>query len=110
MFLKIFAYLYPVKFIITFLMNIFISNLSYGLTEADLKKAFEEYGEVQLVKIITDKFTGRSKGYGFVEMDDEAGKAAIEGLNGATFKDRAINVAIARPKEDRDNRDTRRRY
>ncbi len=91
-------------------MNIFISNLSYAVTEADLQKAFEEYGEVQLVKIITDKFTGRSKGFGFVEMADDAGKAAIEGLNGATFRDRAINVAVARPKEDREERAPRRRY
>ncbi len=83
-------------------MNIFISNLSYSLTEADLQRAFEEYGEVQSVKIITDKFSGRSKGYGFIEMPDDAGKAAIEALNGATFKDRAINVAAARPKEDRE--------
>lgn len=91
-------------------MNIFISNLSYSLTESDLQKAFEEYGEVQSVKIITDKFSGRSKGYGFVEMADEAGKAAIEGLNGANFKDRAINVAVARPKEDREDRGERRGY
>lgn len=88
-------------------MNIFISNLSYGLTEADLKAAFEEYGEVQLVKIITDKFTGRSKGYGFVEMSDEEGKVAIESLNGATFKDRVINVAEARPREERSDRGER---
>ncbi|MDD2594683.1 MAG: RNA-binding protein [Bacteroidales bacterium] len=85
-------------------MNIFISNLSYSVKEADLQKAFEQYGEVQLVKIITDKFTGRSKGFGFVEMSDENGQAAIDALNGTTFFDRELKVAVARPKEEREDR------
>lgn len=85
-------------------MNIFISNLSYNLSEEDLQRAFEEYGTVELIKIIRDKFTGRSKGFGFVEMSDEEGKAAIDGLNGASFGDRAINVAVARPRENSERR------
>ncbi|HAN78519.1 MAG TPA: RNA-binding protein [Bacteroidales bacterium] len=74
-------------------MNIFIGSLPFSLSEGDLKSYFEEYGEVSTVKIITDKFTGRSKGYGFVEMpsDDEAQKA-IDELNGAEVGGRTIVV------------------
>lgn len=84
-------------------MNIFVSNLNYVIKDDDLRKAFEEYGEVSSAKVITDKFSGRSRGFGFVEMSDEDGQKAIEGLNGASLQDKVINVAVARPREDRSN-------
>lgn len=77
-------------------MNIFVGSLPYRLEEADLKELFEAYGEVNSVKIITDRETGRSKGFGFVEMsDDEAAQNAISGLNGADVSGRAIAVSQA---------------
>ncbi len=83
-------------------MNIYVSNLSYNVQDEDLRSYFAEYGEVSSAKVITDKFTQRSKGFGFVEMpDDEAAKKAIEELDGATVDGRGIKVMIARPKEER---------
>ena len=85
-------------------MNIYCGSLHYDLTEDDLKQLFEQYGEVSSVRIITDKFTGRSKGFGFVEMGDaEAGNRAVEELNGTEVKGRTIRVneSIDRPREDR---------
>ncbi|MDD2288431.1 MAG: RNA-binding protein [Bacteroidales bacterium] len=82
-------------------MNIFVSNLSYAITDEDLRQAFEEYGEVSSAKVITDKFTGRSRGFGFVEMSDESGQKAIDELNGASFDKKIINVSVARPREER---------
>jgi len=80
-------------------MNVYVGNLSYDLSEEDLKTAFEEYGEVTSAKIISDRYSGRSKGFGFIEMssDDEA-KAAIEGLTGKELAGRAIVVNEARPR------------
>ena len=80
-------------------MNVYVGNLSYDLSEEDLKTAFGEYGEVTSAKIISDRYSGRSKGFGFIEMssDDEA-KAAIEGLSGKELAGRAIVVNEARPK------------
>lgn len=80
-------------------MNIYTGNLSYDLSEEDLKAAFEEYGEVTSAKIISDRYSGRSKGFGFVEMssDDEA-KAAIEALSGKELGGRTLVVNEARPK------------
>ena len=80
-------------------MNVYVGNLSYDLSEEDLKSAFEEYGEVTSAKIVSDRYSGRSKGFGFIEMtsDDEA-KAAIEGLTGKELAGRAIVVNEARPK------------
>ena len=74
-------------------MNIFVGSLPWSIEEADLRESFEAYGTVDSVKIITDKFTGRSKGFGFVEMsnDDEA-QAAIEKFNGQDIGGRALNV------------------
>ncbi len=88
-------------------MNIYVGNLSYDLSENELRQAFEEYGEVSSVKIITDRYTGRSRGFGFVEMpDDEQAKNAIDGLNGKELKGRQLNVNEARPRpERRENRD-----
>ena len=80
-------------------MNVYVGNLSYDLSEEDLKSAFEEYGEVTSAKIISDRYSGRSKGFGFIEMtSDEEGKAAIEGLTGKELAGRAIVVNEARPK------------
>ncbi len=85
-------------------MNIFVAKLSFDTTESDLRDAFEEYGEVDSVKIIFDKFTQRSKGYGFVEMaDEDAGMNAINDLNGASLDGRDIVVKKAEPRERRDN-------
>ena len=80
-------------------MNVYVGNLSYDLSEEDLKTAFGEYGEVTSAKIISDRYSGRSKGFGFIEMssDDEA-KAAIEGLAGKELAGRAIVVNEARPR------------
>ena len=74
-------------------MNIFVGSLPFSLEEAKLKELFEEFGEVTSVKIISDKYSGRSKGFGFVEMsDDEQAKKAIEGLNGTEVEGRSIVV------------------
>ena len=82
-------------------MNIFIGSLPFSLEETELKEFFEEFGEVTSAKIITDKFTGRSKGFGFVEMpDDEAAKKAIEELNGAEVSGRSIVVNKAEERKD----------
>jgi RNA recognition motif-containing protein len=82
-------------------MNIYVGNLSYDLGEEDLKKAFEEFGQVESAKIITDTYSGRSKGFGFVEMSDEAqAQSAIDGLNGKDLKGRALNVNQARPRSE----------
>ena len=80
-------------------MNVYVGNLNYDLSEDDLKKAFEEFGEVTSAKIISDRYSGRSKGFGFVEMssDDEA-KAAIEALSGKELNGRTMVVNEARPK------------
>jgi len=92
-------------------MNIYVGNLHYGVTEDELKELFEEYGEVMSVKIITDKYSGRSKGYGFVEMsDNKEAQKAIENLNEADLKGRNIRVNQAREREDNPRRDNRSRY
>jgi RNA recognition motif-containing protein len=86
-------------------MNIFVAKLNFDTHDSDLKGAFEEYGDVESVKIIMDKFTGRSKGYGFVEMpNDEDGENAIRGLNNSELDGRTIVVKKAEPRERRDNR------
>ncbi len=83
-------------------MNIYVGNLSRQTTEDDLRKAFEGFGQVESVNIIMDKFSGESRGFGFVEMPskDEAQKA-IEEMNGKDLMGRAVNVNEARPKTDR---------
>ncbi len=82
-------------------MNIYVGNLSNEVTEEDLKQAFETFGEVESVKIIKDKYTNRSKGFGFVEMASKAeGQSAIDGLNGKELKGRALNVNEARPRTE----------
>src|ERR1044072_7682565 len=85
-------------------MNIYVSNLGFSVQDEDLKEYFEEYGEVTSAKVITDKFTNRSRGFGFVEMPDEsAGQKAIKELNGAVVEGRSISVTVARPREERSN-------
>jgi cold-inducible RNA-binding protein len=82
-------------------MKIYAGNLSYEVTEEDLRQAFEQSGQVESVSIINDKYTGRSKGFGFVEMPSDAeGQAAIEGLNGKELKGRTLNVNEARPRTE----------
>jgi len=82
-------------------MNIYVGNLSYEVTEDDLRAAFEEFGQVESVAIIKDKFSGKSKGFGFVDMPAKAeGQSAIDGLSGKELKDRALNVNEARPRTE----------
>ena len=83
-------------------MNIYVSNLSFNIQDEDLREFFAPYGEVTSAKIIMDKMTNQSRGFGFVEMsDDEASKKAIAELDGTTVDNRTIKVMEARPKEDR---------
>ena len=82
-------------------MKIYAGNLSYEVTEEDLRQEFLAYGEVTSVSIITDRISGRPKGFGFVEMaSNSEGEAAITGLNGKTLKERTIVVNEARPRTD----------
>jgi RNA recognition motif-containing protein len=82
-------------------MNIYVGNLSYEVNEEDLQEAFKAFGQVESVKIITDKYSGQSKGFGFVEMPSKAeGQSAIDGLNGKELKGRTINVNEARPRSE----------
>jgi RNA recognition motif-containing protein len=86
-------------------MNIFVGSLPFSLEEADLRELFEAYGEVSTVKLISDRETGRSKGFGFVEMtDDESAQKAITGLNGTDVKGRSIAVSQAEEKKPSDRR------
>ncbi|HTQ66887.1 MAG TPA: hypothetical protein VMI12_18975 [Puia sp.] len=86
-------------------MNIFVSNLGFGINDAELNKLFASYGAVMSSKVILDKFTNQSRGFGFVEMsDDNAAKAAIDGLNGTMVEGRSIKVNEARPKEEQNNK------
>ncbi|MGB7292387.1 MAG: RNA-binding protein [Thermodesulfobacteriota bacterium] len=83
-------------------MNIYVGNLSYEVSEEDLRSAFEEFGQVVSASIIKDKYTGESKGFGFVEMPSlEEAQAAISALNGKELKGRAINVNEARPRTEK---------
>ena len=85
-------------------MNIYVSNLSFNVQDDDLRGFFETYGEVTSAKVITDKLTGRSRGFGFVEMsDDSAAKTAISELDGGMVEGRAIRVNEAKPREERSN-------
>nr|WP_294936280.1 RNA-binding protein [uncultured Flavobacterium sp.] len=86
-------------------MNIFVGSLPFSIDEADLRESFEAYGAVNSVKIITDKFTGRSKGFGFVEMEnDSEAQKAIDELNGATVGGRTIVVNKSEPKPEGERR------
>ncbi|MDA3892822.1 MAG: RNA-binding protein [Salinivirgaceae bacterium] len=81
-------------------MNIYVGNLNYKVEEESLKKVFSEYGTVESVKLIQDKMSGRSKGFGFVEMlDDTQGQQAIDSLNGSEYLDRKMVVNVARARD-----------
>lgn len=82
-------------------MNIYVGNLAYEVTEEDLQKAFEGFGQIETVKIIKDNQSGRSKGFGFVEMPDSAdAHSAIEGLDGKELQGRKLKVNEARPRTE----------
>jgi cold-inducible RNA-binding protein len=84
------------------LKNIFVGNLSFNTSEEELRHLFEPYGQIDRISILTDRETGRSRGFGFVEMvNAEEGEKAIAALNGSQFGGRAINVNEARPKAER---------
>ncbi|HCJ11665.1 MAG TPA: RNA-binding protein [Opitutae bacterium] len=83
-------------------MNIYVGNIAYSTTETEVRAVFESYGVVSSVKIIMDKFSGESRGFGFAEMpNDTEAKAAIEGLNGSELAGKALVVNEARPREER---------
>lgn len=83
-------------------MNIYISGLSYGTSDADLTTLFTEFGEVSSAKVIFDRETGRSRGFAFVEMNNDAeGQKAIDELNGAEYDQKVISVSVARPRTER---------
>ena len=85
-------------------MNIYVSNLSFNVADEDLREFFAEYGEVSSAKIIMDRATGNSRGFGFVEMpNDEQAKKAIQELDGGVVEGRTISVTIAKPREERPN-------
>lgn len=86
--------------------NLFIGNLAFATTDDSLKAHFEAIGEVSSARVVTDRETGRSRGFGFVEFSDEANnQKAIDELNGKTLDGREINVTVAQPKESRPRRD-----
>ena len=83
-------------------MNIFVGNLAYSATDHDLRQLFEPYGDVDTINIITDRYTGQSRGFGFIEMPNSAAaKAAIQGLQGKELGGRTLNVNEAKPREPR---------
>ena len=85
-------------------MNIYVGNLSFDATETDIQNAFDPYGEVNSVNIIKDRDTGRSRGFGFVEMKDKQdGQTAIDGVNLKEIAGRAVTVNEARPRAERSN-------
>ncbi len=83
-------------------MNIYVGNLSFDATEDQIREAFEAFGEITSVNVITDRDSGRPRGFCFVEMaNDDEGKAAIAGLNGEPMNDRELKVSEARPRENK---------
>ena len=87
-------------------MNIYVGNLPFELTDEELEAAFTEFGEVSSARVIIDRFSGRSRGFGFVEMPtDSEGEAAIAAMNGKEMMGRPLTVNVARPREERPRRD-----
>jgi len=83
-------------------MNIYVGNLMFDVSESTLREAFEEFGQVTEVRLIMDKYSGKSKGFGFIEMPDKAeAEKAMSEMNGKEFMGRALNVNEAKPKPDR---------
>ena len=92
-------------------MNIYVSNLSFAVQDEDLREFFAEYGEVSSAKVIMDKYSNCSKGFGFVEMpDDAAAQKAIAELDGGMVEGRAIKVMVAKPREERSNNNSKPSY
>ncbi|MBU3742107.1 MAG: RNA-binding protein [Candidatus Kapabacteria bacterium] len=92
-------------------MNIYVGNLPYSTGDGDLRQMFEEFGAVDSASVVKDKFTGRSRGFGFVEMPDgDAGSRAIESMNGRSMGGRNLVVNEARPREERPRFERRDRY
>ncbi len=88
-------------------MNIYVGNLSFQVAEDELKKAFEAFGQTSSVSVIKDKFSGQSRGFGFVEMPQKSeAEAAIDGLNGKILGDRPLMISEARPRESRSSGDS----
>ncbi len=85
-------------------MNIFVSNINYATKDYELQDLFSEFGEVSSVKIITDKETGRSRGFGFIEMEDAEGQQAVDALNQKEFNGKTLNVSEAKPREEKPRR------
>ena len=85
--------------------QIYVGNLPYRSTEEEVKDLFAQYGEVNSVKLITDRETGRARGFGFVEMEDSDAQAAIEALDGKEFEGRVLKVNEARPRQPRQRRE-----
>jgi RNA recognition motif-containing protein len=88
-----------------FIMKLYVANLPNSTTEDELTAEFKEYGEITSLKIITDRETGRSRGFGFVEMPDNAARKAIEGLNDSTMQGRQIAVSVAQERRQTNRRD-----
>ena len=89
-------------------MNIYVGNLSFDTSEENLRQAFEAHGEVSSVNIITDKYSGKSRGFGFVEMsDDDTAQSTIEAMNGQDIDGRTIVVSEAKPRQDKGDRGNR---
>ena len=87
-------------------MNIYVGSLPFEVTDEDLEAAFTEFGEVSSARVIIDRFSGRSRGFGFVEMPtDSEGEAAIAAMNGKEMMGRPLTVNVARPREERPRRD-----
>ncbi|HEY6435510.1 MAG TPA: RNA-binding protein, partial [Ignavibacteriaceae bacterium] len=94
-----------------FQMNIYVSNLGFSVNDQDLKNLFAAYGTVTSAKVIMDKMTSQSRGFGFVEMpDEEAAKKALNELNGSMADGRSIKVTEARPREENNNRSSNKRW
>ncbi len=92
-------------------MNIYVGNLAYGVTQDDLREAFAAFGQVESANLITDKFTGDSKGFGFVEMPNNSeADAAIKGLNETPLKGRPLRVNQAKPRTERPSRGGSQRW
>ena len=83
--------------------KLYVSNLAFAMSDSTLEELFGSVGQVVSAKVITDRDTGRSKGFGFVELDDEAAQKAIKALDGSDYEGRRLGVSIARPREDRPN-------
>ena len=89
--------------------SVFVGNMNFQTTEGDLRALFEPFGEITRVQVMTDRDTGRSRGFGFVEMtDDDAAAQAIAALNGKELDGRAMKISEARPRPDSGNRNNRR--